>query len=193
MSSSVGGASASPTQQPPAQLQQQLLPIAPIIVSCSDSEDDLDLASLAAWSVQPQQEPLTLTLTLDDHAHGVVCIESEEQLEMLIKANVQQPEQSGLHGRAAVGIEPVEQHVRTQSHEEEVVEEEASDLSVGGVGVDVIGNVQFLRKHVVPRCAGNEQQCYDIIRGFALSGTAIHGKCFSLVDLQQAFGDTVQW
>ena len=83
MSSSVGGAFASSTQQPPVQLQQQLLPIAPIIVSCSDSENDLDLDYLAARSVQPQQEPLTLPLTLDDHAHGVVCIESEE-LEILI-------------------------------------------------------------------------------------------------------------
>ena len=112
---------------------------------------------------------------------------------MLIKANVQQSGQSGLHERAAAGIEPVEQHARTQSHEEEVVADEASDLSVGDDGVVVIGNVQFLRKHVVPRCVGNEQQCYDVLRGLALSGTVIHGKCFSLVDIQQAFGDTVQW
>jgi hypothetical protein len=167
--------------------------LGPVVVSCSDSEDDLDLAALAARSVQPQQEPLTTPLTLDDHAHGVVCIKSEEQLEMLIKANVQQSELSGLHERAAAGIEPVVQHARTQSHEEEVVEEEASDLSVAGVGVDVIGTVQLLRKYVVPHCVGKEQQHYDVLRGLALSGTAIHGKCVSRVDIQQAFGDTVQW
>ena len=110
MSSLVGGASASSTQQPPVQLQQELLPIAPIIVSCSDSEDDLDLASLAARSVQPQQEPLTLPLTLVDHAHGVVCIESDEQIELLIKANVQQSELSGVQPEPLIvaGQQPVQ-------------------------------------------------------------------------------------
>ena len=46
--------------------------------------------------MQPQQDPLTLPLTLDDHAHGVVCIESDEQLDFLIQSNVQQSELSGV-------------------------------------------------------------------------------------------------
>ena len=62
-----------------------------------------------------------------------------------------------------------------------------------GCGADVVGNVHFLRKHAVLRCVGKAQQYYDVLRGFALSGTAIHGKCFSLEDIQQSFGDSVQW
>ena len=77
--------------------------------------------------------------------------------------------------------------------QEEAVEVAVSDLSAGDDGVVVVdGNVQFLRKHVAPGCVGKEQQCYDVLKGLALSGTAIHGKCFSLEDIQQALGDTVE-
>ena len=59
-------------------------------------------------------------------------------------------------------------------------------------GDDVFGNVQFLRKHALPHCVGREQEAYDTLRGLTLPSTVIHGKCFSLGDVQQAFGDTVQ-
>ena len=61
---------------------------------------------------------------------------------------------------------------------------------VSSDGDYVIGNLQFLRKHVLPHCVGREQEAYDTLRGLILSGAAIHSKRFSLGDVQQAFCDT---
>ena len=54
-----------------------------------------------------------------------------------------------------------------------------------GAARPALGNVEFLGKHVLPYVGGRELQYLDALRG--LVGTVVHGKRFSLSDIQQAF------
>ena len=71
------------------------------------------------------------------------------------------------------------------AREEVCVEEDVdADVDAGPTS-----NVQFLTTSVLPHVVGRELHFFHALKGWALPSQVVHGKCFFLSDVQQAFGD----
>ena len=138
--------------------------------SGSEDDDGLDLATLPTRAMKPG---------------AAVRI---EPVDKQVRAHVQVPSQAPAlvaNGVLLVAAAPFPAALPGgPSAREEVGSEEDPGAAVDD---EVMGNVEFLRAHVLPKTVGREQLFFDHLQAFAVSGMVIHDRLFSLSDVHQAF------